>query len=447
MAVTGLDIYKLLPKTNCKKCGFTTCLSFAMALAQKKTSLDKCPDITASAKAALDSAACPPMATITVGAGDRKLEFGGETVLFRHDKTFFHMAELAILLSDNTSETELEQKIAEIEKTGIERVGRQFRINIVILDNESKAAGVFLKAAKLIKSKYSGNLFLKSASPANLESVLAGEKLEKTVILSAGENNYAEFAGVAQKYGAALAVAAESVEKASEITTKIMASGFNNIFLFPQGRDMRDILHFNTLARRACLKKNNRSLGFPVMNYTGSDISDAATAICKYGSIIVLDSMQIEQVLSLVTLALNIYTDPQKPIMMEPKLYEVGKPGPESPVLVTTNFSLTYFMVQPEIENSRIPAWLIITDSDGMSVLTAWAADKFNPEIIKKAVEKYEVAGKVTKKKIIIPGYAAVMKGKLEEELPGWEIVVGPREAAGIPKYLKAYMAGQSASL
>ncbi|MCA9924560.1 MAG: hypothetical protein KC421_19425, partial [Anaerolineales bacterium] len=199
----------------------------------------------------------------------------------------------------------------------------------------------------------------------------------------------------------------------------------------------------NSTVRRMALKQTFRTLGYPILNIPGDAATPeletmlAAQAIGKYGSFVVLDHFTPETAYPLLVLRQNIYTDPQKPIQVQPGLYEINNPGPEDPVLVTTNFSITYFSVANEVESAGLPTWLLVTESEGMSVLTAWAAGKFDAERIAKDVKRFNVAEKVNQKRLVLPGHTAVLSGEVEEELPGWDIKVGPREAVDIPKFLK----------
>lgn len=433
MALSGLEIYKRLPKTNCKKCGFATCLAFAMALAAKKTSLDKCPDVTDEAKKLLESASLPPMATVVIGIGDKKVEVGGETVLFRHEKTFYHPTAIAVAVSDN--ELNLAAKIEKIKKLNFERVGLTTGIDMIALKNESNEAGKFAYVSKELSEKTGLPIILISADPAQVEEALNNISSARPLIYSAPEKNFERITELAKKYGVPLCVYGKNIDELSALSQKTISKGIKDIVLAAGCSNISGCIQDFTVIRRLALKKNFRPLGYPVIAFA-NDVADASAYISKYANILVVEMDSPEEILPIITLRLNIFTDPQKPIMMEPKLYAVGNPDEKSPVMVTTNFSLTYFTVTPEIENSKIPAWLLVCEAEGMSVLTAWAADKFNAEIILNWMKKTEIEKKVSHKKIIIPGYVSVLSGKLED-VSGWEVLVGPKEASGIPKYLK----------
>ncbi len=441
MALTGLEIYKHLPKTNCKKCGFPTCLAFAMALAGKKTSLDKCPDITEEAKLALESASQPPMATITIGTGEDKIEVGGETVLFRHEKTFYHPCAIGITLSDSLEKEKIVERIEKVNKLKFERVGMSLQVNLIAISNESNSEDKFCEAIREATEKSNLPLILISGNPQVLEAGLKICGKKKPLIYSAKENNQEAIVDLAKKYSCPLVIYGKNLEELDSLSKKVTAAGIRDVVLDPGTKNLGGSVQDFTQLRRLALKRGYRPAGYPVIAFVQDsepyqEVSMAATYISKYANIVVLDRVEPEEILPLITLRQNIYTDPQKPIMVEPKLYEIGTPNENSPLLVTTNFSLTFFTVQPEIEASKVPSYLLIVEAEGLSVLTAWAAEKFTPEGIFEAMKKAEVEKKLAHKKIIIPGYVAVMKAKLEDE-SGWEVLVGPKEGSGIPKYLK----------
>ena len=441
MALTGLEIYKHLPKTNCKKCGFPTCLAFAMALAGKKTSLDRCPDITEEAKIALESASAPPMATITIGEGENRVEIGGETVLFRHEKTFYHPCAIGITLSDSLEKGKTVQRIEKVNKLRFERVGIPLQVNLIAISNESNNPDKFCDAVRNATEKSNLPLILISDNPATIEAGLKICGDRKPLIYAAKEDNREAMVGLAKKYSCPLAICGRNLEELDSLSQKVVASGIKDVVLDPGSGSLAGYLQDFTQLRRLALKRGYRPFGYPVIALVNDsdpyrEVSMAATYIAKYANIVVVERVEPDEILPLITLRQNIYTDPQKPIMVEPKLYEVGTPNENSPLLVTTNFSLTFFTVQPEIEASKVPSYLLIVESEGLSVLTAWAAEKFTPEGIAEAMKKAEVEKKLSHRKVIIPGYVAVMKAKLEEK-SGWEVLVGPKEGSGIPRYLK----------
>ncbi len=452
MALSGLEIYKLLPgglkpphpKANCKECGFPTCLAFAMKLAAKQAELSACAYVSDQAREALAAAGAPPIRLVTVGTGEARVEVGNETVLFRHEKTFFHAPGFFLRVRDTADAATIAAQVGPAMAYSVERVGMHLGLSGVAVENTSGSPEAFAACVRQIRSLTNKPLILMSANPAALQAALAAEGGQKPLLYAATAETAAALAALAKEAGVPLAVRADSLDELAALTEQIKAAGVEDIVLDPGSRDMLGTLHQLTTLRRLALKKNMRSLGYPIITFPGEGAADALDEmvvagehVAKYAGLIVLDHFDPALLYPLLTLRLNIYTDPQKPIQVSPGLYEIGTPGPASPLMVTTNFSLTYFTVAGEVEGSGVPGWLLIADSEGMSVLTAWAAGKFDAEKIAKTVKQYEAASKVTHRKLIIPGYVSSLLGELEDEMQGWEIMVGPREAVDITNYLK----------
>ena len=441
MALTGLQIQKLLPKTNCKECGSNTCLAFAMKLAAKKADLSECPYASDEAKQVLGAASEPPVKVIELGP-DKKLKLGDETVLYRHEKTFVNQTALAININDTDDEGTIDKTLKQISDYVLERVGETLIIDMVSVtqkgtDNE-KFASVAKKAWETVKRP----LVLNSASASALAAAAEAVKGSHSVIACATKENYKELVDAAQKNEHALAVTGPDLNELVSLTSEIKESGFNNLILNFNTCSLAERFQTNSIARRMALKDNFKPLGYPSLTVLNTnDLYEetvlAVTEISKYGGICVLPAFDAAQLATLMTLRLNIYTDPQKPIQVEPKLYAVGEPTPESPVFVTTNFSLTYFIVSGEIENSGTSAWLLVPECEGMSVLTAWAAGKFSGGYIGKFAKEIDLDSLVKGRDIIIPGYVAQISGELEESLSGWKVLVGPQEAADLESYIK----------
>ncbi len=442
MALTGLDIYKKLPKTNCGECGIPTCLAFAMALAGKKTSLDKCPYVSDEAKVLLESASAPPIQLVTIGTGEQRLEIGNETVMYRHEQTFYHPTGLAVEIPDNLSADEIKKKAQEIDKLIFDRVGQKVRVELIAVRDLSNKPETFANAVKIISETTPLALVLVSFNPASIEAALKICADKKPLIYAANQENHQAMTELAKKHTCPLGVLGKNLDELADLTAKISAAGIKNLVIDPGTADLNARLNDITQIRKLALRKTFRPLGFPVITFTPENMPAeeepiyASVFIAKYTGIMVLKGSVPWQVLPLVTIRLNVYTDPQKPIQIESKIYEIGNVTNTSPVLVTTNFSLTYFTVEPEVEGSKVPSYVVVVNTEGMSVLTAYAADKLNEKIIAKALNEFKVQDKVNHKKLIIPGYLSALSGKLEAET-GWEIMVGPREASAIPSYLK----------
>lgn len=440
MALSGLEIYKLLPKTNCKDCGFPTCLAFAMQIAAKKAALDKCPHVSTDAKSKLESASRPPINLVTIGTGDEKLSIGNETVMFRHEETFHHPAGVGILIDDNAPDEDFDRKLQAIESSRFERVGQKIEVNLIALNNASGDKDKFITALKKISSGSKLNLVL-MAGPDVLKAALAEVKDKKPLIHAATKDNIDAMVSLAKEASVPLAVKGSSLEELAALAEKAASQGLNEVVLDPGDAPLKEKIERLTYIRRMALKKSYRPFGYPSIAFTGSldpyeEVSEAVSFIAKYAGIVILRSAENWQILPILTARQNIYTDPQKPLQVEPKVYEIGNVTDESPVLVTTNFSLTYYTVESEVESSKVSSYIISVDSEGMSVLTAWAAEKFTVEKIAATLKTSGLEGKVKQKEVVIPGYVAVMSGKLQEA-SGWVVKVGPREASGIPSFLK----------
>lgn len=443
MALSGVEIFKLLPKTNCKKCGHPTCLAFAMKLAQRQATLDLCPDVSEEAKKILGEASAPPVRPITFGTGDKAFKMGEETVLFRHDKKFVNPCALAVEIKDTLSEGEITKKIEEVLTSEIDRVGQKLRIDAIALTNASGDKGKFESAAKLIASKATNvPVILSTTDPAFAEAAVKPFAGKRPIIYGANSGNADAMANIAKAEKAILGVTANSLDELSALTEKIKALGVEDMVIDSGAKKAKDIIEHNTLIRRAAVKKNFKALGYPVINFAQRDDSlhealIAAVGIAKYASIIVLSSIEKWKNLALFTLRQNIYTDPQVPMQVEQKIYKLGEPTQESPLMITTNFSLTYFIVSGEIENSKVPSRLAVMDCEGLSVLTAWAAGKFTASKIAAFIKESGIENEVKHRELIIPGYVAILSGSIEEKLEGWKITVGPREANALPAFLK----------
>ncbi|MBL8025736.1 MAG: acetyl-CoA decarbonylase/synthase complex subunit gamma [Fibrobacteres bacterium] len=440
--LTGLQIQKLLPKTNCKECGSNTCLAFAMKLAAQKAELSECPYASDEAKQILGAASEPPVRKIQIGTA-KPFMLGDETVLYRHEKTFVNQTALAINLNDGDDASANTKTLQAIKDYKLERVGEILTIDSVCITCTSGKAEKFAALAKEAVEITGLPLIINSTDVSLLTAAANAVKGTRSLLASATPETADALVKLAQANEMVLAVTAPDLNALTELTAKIKESGFNDLVLEFQTHSLSEQVQTNSIARRAALKGNFKPLGYPTLAKvapTGllEDLVSAITEICKYGGICVLPSFDASQLVTLMSLRQNIYTDPQKPIQVEPKLYEIGEPTKDSPVFVTTNFSLTYFIVSGEIENSGLNAWLVIPECEGMSVLTAWAAGKFSGAAIAKFCKEIKLNEAVNTRKIVIPGYVAQISGELEESMPGWKVVVGPQEASDMESWVKA---------
>jgi acetyl-CoA decarbonylase/synthase complex subunit gamma len=436
MALSGIQIYKLLPQTNCKECGFPTCLAFAMKLAAKQVELSACPYVTEESKAQLAESSAPPIRLVTLKGDGTEVKAGNEVVLFRHEKTFYNKPGLFVKYSDDLPPEALKAEVAKADAFSVNYVGISLAPDGFMVDAVTGDPAKYAAAVKAVREATKRPLILAGSDPAVLGAGLKALPGEKPMLYGATAANWEAMTELAKGAGASLAVIAPTLDSLADLTEKIKAKGLEDLALALVNQSLSANLALSTQTRRLALKKNFRALGFPLVTFARSPEA-AVQAITKYAGFIVLDSFAPEVVYPLLVLRQNIYTDPQKPIQVMPGVYEINNPKPESPVLITTNFSITYFSVANEVEGSGLPAWLVVCDAEGMSVLTAWAAGKFDAERIAKAIKGFNMADKVSRKRVVIPGHVAVLSGELEEELPGWEIRVGPREAVDIPKFMK----------
>ena len=445
MALTGIEIYKKLPKKNCGECGVPTCLAFAMQLAAGKAELNACPYVTEEVKTELSEASAPPIRLLNIGEGDRTLKIGGETVMFRHEKTFINPPGIAVLIEDTMEESEVDERISSFNELQYERVGLILRANLVAVKENSGDSTKFVNLVKKVGEKTDALLILMSDNPDIISSALEICKDKKPLIYAAKKDNFETFAKLAKENSCPLSVYGENLDELIELTNKLTEMGIKNLVLDSGARTLSLTLKDQIAIRRAALLKKFKPLGFPTITFPCQMTEDfmqetviAGTLITRYAGIIVLSKLAGESLFPLLLERLNIYTDPQRPMATKQGIYEINNPDENSAVFVTTNFSLTYFIVSGEIETSKLPAWLLVQEAEGLSVLTAWAADKFVAQTIAPFVKKCGITDKVKHKKLIIPGYVAQISGELEEELPDWEIIIGPREASHIPSFLKS---------
>lgn len=449
MGLTGIQIFKLLPKTNCGECGVPTCLAFAMNLAGGKAELEKCPYVSEEAKEKLASESAPPIRPLTIGVGDYAVKVGGETVLFRHEKTFVNPPGLAAVVSTDEDEGSVGGKMDRFKACQYDRVGLKLRAEMFVVQDSSGDAAKFTALARKVSDGTGASLVLKSDKVDVLKDAASALKDKKPLLYAATAATADALGELAKEVACPLAVKGDgSLESVIALTEKLTAMGLKDLVIDTGSREVKKVFEEQVLIRRAALKDKFRPLGFPTI-IMANEMADnlmaetlvAATFIAKYGAVIAMSDFQPHSLFPLFLERLNIYTDPQRPMTAEQGIYPINNPDENSPVMVTCNFSLTYFIVSGEIESSRVPSWLCVQDTEGLSVMTAWAAGKFSGESVGSFINKCGIKDKVKHKTIVIPGYAAGISGELEEELGGWTVTVGPREASQIPKFLKVWKA------
>lgn len=446
MALTGIQILKMLPKKNCGECGIPTCLAFAMKVAAGQAEIDKCPYVTDEAKATIGEASAPPIRTIKIGTAENPFTTGGETCLFRHEKRFENRTGIAVLITTAMPQADIDGRIERFKTLRYERVGVMMKADLIAVKDADGDQSKFTALIKKVIDESDANLMLMSEKAENLA---AGAKIcgdRKPILYGATAANATEMAAMAKETGCPLGLRGENLDGTVELSEKLTGEGLKDLLIDTGARTLRAAMEDSVVSRRAAIKAKFKPLGFSSITFP-CEMSDdpmmeamiASVLIAKYAGIIVLSDLQGELLFPLLLEQLNIFTDPQRPMVVQEDIYNINGPDENSPVLITCNFSLTYFIVSGEIEGSKVPSWLLIKDTEGLSVLTAWAAGKFGADLIAQFINKSGILDKVKHRDLIVPGYLASIKGELEEELPDWNIIIGPREAGHLPAFLKEW--------
>lgn len=444
MGLSGIEIFKKLPKTNCGKCGVPTCLAFAMKLAAGQIDINACPDISEDVKEEISLASAPPVRTVIIGTGERAVKTGGETVLFRHEKRFENPPAFTLLLLDSMDDIEISNRLDKFNNAVYERVGVIMKPEFVAIKGVSGDFSRFNEVVEKVCGQTDAGLIIMHEDADALSQAVRKCSDRKPLIYAATIENYKTLGSLALELSCPLAVKGSSLEDLADVSGRLTEMGLKDLVLDSGARNARKALEHQIIIRRSALMKKIKSFGFPTIVFpclmTDDPMKEAMIAcqmVAKYGGIIVLSEIEGHSIFPLLLAGMNIFTDPQRPMAVEEKIYEIGAVDDNSPVLITGNFSLTYFIVSGEVESSRVPSYVLIKDTEGLSVLTAWAAGKFGADAIASFVKKCGIEEKVKHRRLIIPGYLSAVSGELEEELSDWEILVGPREASHLPAYLK----------
>jgi acetyl-CoA decarbonylase/synthase, CODH/ACS complex subunit gamma len=439
MALKALDIYKLLPKKNCKECGDPTCLTFAMKLAGGKADVDLCPYLDEQAKSVLGATTRPPIRLIRVGVGERFFKVGEETVLYRHDKTFYHPPGIVFCVSDTQTEKEIATVTRRVRDETFTRVGSDLRFSGIAIENTSGSAETFARAVAAVE-QVQAHLppVLIAKDPAAFSAALVHCGSYRPLLHAATGENYREMCALAKRHGCPLVIREATLDGLVRLVKNCTAEGVQDLVLDPAPENLGAFITRSTFIRQLAITRSVPELGYPVwLDASSAGQQDACLVlgIVKYASVIVTSPLDPGPAKASLTLRQNIFTDPQKPIQMNPGLYRVGNPGKDSPVLMTVNFSLTFFTLQGYLESSRVPCFMLIVDTEGLSVLTAVAAGKLSEFLVRDSLKKFSVENEVAHRNLIIPGYASPLSGRIEEAT-GWKVLVGPRDAAEIGDFL-----------
>ncbi len=447
MALTGIQILKMLPKKNCGECDIPTCLAFAMKVAAGQSEIAECPYVSDEVKEQIGEASAPPIRSIKFGSNDDSFTMGGETCLYRHEKRFENQTGLGVLVTTEMADSDVDGRIERFNSLRFERVGVEMKAEIIaVKDAKADEASFVALTKKVLAGSKDAKLILISDNAGNLTAAAKECGDRKPLLFGATLDNVAEMVAAANDNGCALGIKGSNLDNAVEISEKLLGEGLKDLAIDTGARTMRASLEDNIVARKAAVTKKFKPLGFPTINFPCEMTDDplmeamiASVMIAKYAGIVILSDLQGDILFPLFLERLNIFTDPQRPMVVAEDVYPINGPDENSPVLITCNFSLTYFIVSGEIEGCKVPSWLLIKDTEGLSVLTAWAAGKFGADLIAQFMKKSGIADKVKHRDLIIPGYLASMKGELEEELPDWTITIGPREAGHLTAFLKEW--------
>jgi len=437
---TAIEIFKHLPKKNCGDCKFPTCLAFAMQLANNKAKLDDCPHLSEAGRNALASSSAPPIRLIKVGSGKNVVDMGDETELYRHDKRFFHPATFALRIADDLSEDDLYKRLSYVRSLHFERVGQSLRMDMLELECRSGKADTFAAFVKKVVSETELPLVLRSKDAGSLSAAATAVKDRRPLLHGADASNVREMCAIAKSCALPLVVGADDLDALADVVEAARKEGVEDLVLDPRPGDLKALLERCTIIRRSAIRKTFRGLGYPIYLSipAGRDgMLMASTAVMKYSSLLSFEELPASNALPLMVLRQNIYTDPQVPIQVKPDLYPVNNPGPDAPLLFTTNFSLTFFTVMSDLEKSKMPVWLQVVDTEGLSVLTAYSAGKLTAESVKNALQATGAMERSKMGALVIPGMVARMAVKLNEAT-GLQIIVGPKESSGLPKFLRS---------
>ena len=440
MAVKGLDIFKLSPKKNCKECGSPTCMAFCMKVAQGAVPITKCPYMSEEAIALLSEATAPPMQTITVGAH----KLGGETVMMRHEKTLVNRNLFAATLCTCMDDATVEARLEGIKKVDYERIGEREMVECVFVHDAGDSAK-FVELCKKAAALPDRTVIIDTKDVETAKAAVEAIKDNKPILNGANKDTFAAMNEIAKAAGLVLGVSGADLSELHDTVAELEKAGNKNLILDVTASTIKETFANAVLVRRSAIKDGDKTFGYPSIVNLGVlcnhdehlETALAAMFVVKYGSIIVMDKVGYAEALPLYGLRQNIFTDPQKPMKVAPGIYPVNGAGPDDPCALTVDFALTYFLVSGELERSKVPVNLLITDASGMSVLTAWAAGKFSSTSVKKFFDEFDVASKINNRTLIIPGKVAVMKGEIQDKLPEWNVVVGTREAVELVKYLR----------
>ncbi|MEM2975540.1 MAG: acetyl-CoA decarbonylase/synthase complex subunit gamma [Candidatus Bathyarchaeia archaeon] len=458
--LSPIDVYMLLPKTNCKECGEENCMAFAAKIVNREVTLELCKPLLKKEHEKqykeLSEMLKPPIKEVTIGVGDHAIKVGGKLVMYRHEFAYFNPTAIAIDVTDEMPEEEVLARIKKTENFKFEYIGQILRLNMIAIRSTSGNPEKFKATVKKAVESTKLPLILCSFDPEIMKAGLTIASKTHPLIYAATKDNWKEMAELSLTYDCPLAVfVPNDLRLLRSLTKTLLEYGVKDLVLDPGtfvGEGLADTIDNFTMIRRAATKKGDELFGFPLIGTpivawlekekVSEDLAkwnEAYTAsmlITRYADLLIFHSIDGWVLLPNVVLRQNIYTDPRKPVAVEPGLKIFGKPDENSPVMMTTNFALTYYTVASDIESAGINCYLIVVDTEGIAVDSAVAGRKLTAEKVAEAIKTVKVEEKVKHRKLIIPGKAARLSGEIEE-LSGWQVMVGPRDSSDIPKFLQ----------
>ncbi|MBS7652220.1 MAG: acetyl-CoA decarbonylase/synthase complex subunit gamma [Candidatus Bathyarchaeia archaeon] len=456
--LSPIDVYKLLPGTNCRECGETNCMAFAARLVNREVPLEKCPPLMDPRNKPLYDKLWdllrPPIRAVEVGVGEGKVTLGGEYVVYRHELTYFHPTTIAIDLNDEMTEEEMEARIKAVKEFEYEYIGMKLKLDMLAIRSTSNDPSRFEAAVRKTWEASKMPLILCSLDPTVMEQGLAAVPDKRPLIYAATKDNWREMAELAIMYGCPLVASSPfDLKGLKSLTKTLLEYGVKDIVLDPGtlgSEGLGETLNNFTALRIAAIDRGDDLLGFPLLGTPITVWSEeaedpiinewneamlASALIVRFADALIMHSISGWVLLPLVILRQNIYTDPRKPVSVEPGIRSFGSPNELSPVLLTSNFALTYYTVASDIESAKVDCHLVVVDTEGLSVESAIAGRKMTAETVAEALKNFRVGDLVKHRKLILPGRAARISGEVEE-LSGWRALVGPLDSSGIPKFL-----------
>jgi len=457
--LSPIDVYMLLPKTNCKKCGLENCMAFATKLVNREIALELCTPLLETqyekAYQKLWEMLKPPVKEVTVGTGDSAVKIGGKLVMYRHELAYFNPTAFAIDVTDEMPEEELVLRAKKTEGFSYTYIGRELKLNMIALRSTSNDPEKFKSAVKKAVENTKLPLILCSFHPEVIEAGLMVAPKTRPLIYAANKDNWKDMAELALMYNCPLAVLAPNDLKLLRSLVKTLTDyGVEDLVLDPgtfPDEGLADTISNLTMIRRAACKRGDELLGFPIIGtpitawMEKADVPEinmwneaylASMLIDRYVDVLIIHSTDGWVLLPTTILRQNIYTDPRKPVAVEAGMKAFGQPDENSPVMMTTNFALTYYTVASDIESSGVNCYLIVVDTEGLAVDSSVAGRKLTAEKVAETIKQVKAEEKVKHRKLIIPGKAARLSGEIQE-LSGWEVLVGPRDSSEIPKFLQ----------